>query len=119
MAKQPMTPEEKKAFAEKMKAARAAAAAKKAATATEPQVQPAQEAPVEEKSTEESPLPATEPAVESPKDPNLVDIISADGRELEFSINNENWKGKVISVPKHLEGEARRILEEGGFFIKN
>lgn len=46
-------------------------------------------------------------------------IISADNRQLEVSIGNEVWKGFEIMVPSNLEGEIRRILHDGGFYVKN
>lgn len=65
--------------------------------------------------TPAEPTPAPEPA----KEAEMVDLLSADNRDLEVSIGDKFWKGKVISVPKEQEGDIRRILSEGGFFLKN
>ena len=47
-----------------------------------------------------------------------VDIESADGKSLYAQINSQKWEGKVISVPRELEGEVRNLLEQGGFRLK-
>lgn len=65
------------------------------------------------------PAPEPEPTVEAEKPKKFVTLISADKRVMEVSIGGENWKGVTITVPEELEGEIRRILEEGGFFLKN
>lgn len=56
---------------------------------------------------------------ETPRSGRMVELISADGRQLEVSISNDVWKGLRILVPVELEGEIRRILEEGGYYVKN
>lgn len=61
-----------------------------------------------------------EPVVTVPEvEPGMVEIISADGRVLEVSIGGDIWTGKTIFVPKDKAEDVRRILEAGGFFIKN
>jgi len=47
-----------------------------------------------------------------------VQIVSADNRVLEASIGERIWKGTTITVPAEQEEDVRRILEDGGFFIK-
>lgn len=49
----------------------------------------------------------------------MVEIISADGRNLEVSIGSESWNGKTIFVKKEVVEDVKRILEAGGYFIKN
>jgi hypothetical protein len=49
----------------------------------------------------------------------MVEIVSADNRELEVSIGREVWKGKTILIPKEVEKDVRRILGDGGFFLKD
>lgn len=46
-------------------------------------------------------------------------IISADGRTLEASVGDQHWIGKELDVPNEQAGEVRRLLEEGGFYLKN
>ena len=48
-----------------------------------------------------------------------VILRSADGRELEASINNQFWRGKTIEVPVSAAGDVRRMLEVGGYYLKN
>lgn len=56
---------------------------------------------------------------ETPEEPAFVTIKSADGRALEYSVNGEFYKGKEITVPVEVAGEARDALEKGGFFLKD
>ena len=49
----------------------------------------------------------------------MVELRSADGRVLEASIGDSMWKGKVIQVPAHQAGDVRRLLEAGGYFLKD
>ena len=48
----------------------------------------------------------------------FVDVVSADGRELEVSVGKDTWKGKTITVPTEMLEEVRRLLETGGFFLR-
>lgn len=62
----------------------------------------------------------------------MVEIESVDGRVLEVSVGSYSFKGKVITIPKfveitdsggvtekiNLEEEVRRLLVEGGFYVK-
>jgi hypothetical protein len=54
---------------------------------------------------------------EKAKKGEKVTIKSVDGRELEVSIGDLRWKGKVIEVPSENAEDVRRILKEGGFYI--
>jgi hypothetical protein len=56
-------------------------------------------------------------SVEPAKKGELVTIKSVDGRELEVSIGDQYWKGKVIEVPSELAQDVKRILRDGGFYI--
>ena len=74
----------------------------------------------------DAPVGAVNPVFVQPEPVNvqadtveMVDIISADGRKLDVAINSQHWEGKVISIPKELDGEIRRLLETGGFYLKN
>lgn len=76
--------------------------------------------------SQDAPKGATDPVFVKPVDlvgegvpAGMVEIISADGRDLEVSVGSEYWKGKVILVKKDMVDEVRRILEAGGYFIKN
>lgn len=53
------------------------------------------------------------------KAPQLVTLKSADGRSLEASIGDQVWKGTVIHVPEHQVDDVRRILEKGGYYLKD
>lgn len=59
-----------------------------------------------------------QPVVEE-KAEEMVMIKSADNRKLEVSIGNRYWNDMVIQVPKELSDEVRRILVNGGFFLKD
>lgn len=48
-----------------------------------------------------------------------VTIRSADSRNLEVSVNGVAFNGKEIVVPKEQEGDIRKILADGGFFLKD
>ncbi|MCK9370749.1 hypothetical protein M0R04_12640 [Candidatus Dojkabacteria bacterium] len=62
----------------------------------------------------------------------MVEIESVDGRVLEVSVGSYSFKGKVIAVPRfvdvtdtngvtekiNLEEEVRRLLTDGGFYVK-
>ena len=48
----------------------------------------------------------------------MVEIVSADGRELEVSVGKETWRGTTITVPADMVEEVRRLLETGGFYLK-
>lgn len=50
--------------------------------------------------------------------PQFVTIESADGRMLEASIGPVVWKGKTIQVPADQAGEVRRLLTDGGFYVR-
>lgn len=64
---------------------------------------------------------------------DMVELVSADGRELEVAVGSTTWKGKVISFPRtmqftdkegnitnvDMEEEIRRLLETGGYFLKD
>lgn len=56
---------------------------------------------------------------ETPAAPATVTLISADKRVMEVSIGSNTWKGVEITVPQELESEIRRLLEDGGFYLKN
>ena len=58
------------------------------------------------------------PEIKKEVESGMVEIESVDGRELEASVGTTIWKGKVIIVPKEMEEDVRRLLIEGGFFIK-
>lgn len=58
------------------------------------------------------------PVSAQPKE-ETVTITSADNRRLEASINGVFWNDRSIEVPKPQEGEVRRLLEVGGFYVKN
>ena len=58
------------------------------------------------------------PVVEE-KVEEMVTIKSADNRRLEVSVGNLAWNASEIQVPKAMVGEVRRILLEGGFFLKD
>ena len=58
------------------------------------------------------------PVVEE-KVEEMVTIKSADNRRLEVSVGNLAWDASEIQVPKAMVGEVRRILLEGGFFLKD
>lgn len=45
-------------------------------------------------------------------------IESADGRSLFVGINGNHWEGSRIVVPGEYAEEARRILVEGGYYLK-
>lgn len=47
-----------------------------------------------------------------------VALVSADGRVLEASIGDQMWKGKEIYVPAELEGEVRRLLNDGHYIVR-
>jgi len=47
-----------------------------------------------------------------------VSIRSADGRSLYVSINGQKWEGTELTVPEKYANEAKRILMEGGYYIK-
>lgn len=86
-------------------------AAKKAkAKVVKAAVQPKDEGEAEDAGAEAPQAPAT---------PETVTLISADKRVLEVSIGSQFWRGVTIDVPKELEGEVRRLLESGGFYLKN
>lgn len=61
---------------------------------------------------------APTPVVEE-KPEEMVTIKSADNRRLEVSVGDKAWNAPEIQVPKELAGEVRRILLEGGFFLKD
>lgn len=48
----------------------------------------------------------------------MVEIYSADGRELEVSVGNDIWRGTTITVPADMEEEVRRLLITGNFYIR-
>ena len=48
----------------------------------------------------------------------MVEIVSADLRELEVSVGKDTWRGKSILVSVEMEEEVRRLLEAGGFYLK-
>lgn len=50
--------------------------------------------------------------------PIMVEIVSVDGRNMEVSINSNYWSGKKILVPADQEGQVRKILTDGGYYIK-
>ena len=58
------------------------------------------------------------PVVEE-KVEEMVTIKSADNRRLEVSVGDRFWNAPEIQVPKAMVGEVRRILLEGGFFLKD
>ena len=62
--------------------------------------------------------PEVQPTVEQAA-PRFVTLRAADKRMLELSIGELVFKGREIQVPAELEGEARRILEVGGFYLKD
>lgn len=68
---------------------------------------------------EEAPAVEPTPAPEPTNDSAMVNLISADGRALEVAVGGESWNGRVISVPKKQADDIRRILTEGGFFLKD
>lgn len=70
---------------------------------------------------EEDVKPVVEEAVEPSKvvETDYVEIASADNRDLEVSVGNVHFVGKKIAVPRNMEKDIKRILEEGGFFIKS
>ena len=73
---------------------------------------------VPEASTPDPVVVATPPVVEVK--PKTVKLISAiPGKQIEVSIGRDHWKGVEIEVPAELEGEIRRILEAGGYYLKN
>jgi len=61
-----------------------------------------------------APTPAVEEKVEE-----MVTIKSADNRKLEVSVGDRFWNAPEIQVPKKMAGEVRRILLDGGFFLKD
>lgn len=61
-----------------------------------------------------TPTPVVEEKVEE-----MVTIKSADNRRLEVSVGDRSWNAPEIQVPKELVGEVRRILLDGGFFLKD
>lgn len=63
-------------------------------------------------STDGEDAPATEAK-------QFVILRSADKRQLEASIGDQVWKGTEISVPVEQAGDVRRLLEDGGFFLKD
>jgi hypothetical protein len=67
---------------------------------------------------EEVVAPVSTPVVEE-KVEEMVTIKSADNRRLEVSVGNSAWNAPEIQVPKAMAGEVRRILLEGGFFLKD
>lgn len=62
--------------------------------------------------------PAEEPGKETNRKRDGVAIRSADNRALFVSINGQRWEGKEIYVPEKYVEEAKRILNEGGYYIK-
>lgn len=90
--------------------------------------------PINVSSRVEAPMPIVPVVPEVPKEvpqvleeqtpvvepkPEMVIIRSADNRRLEVSVGNQIWNNVNIEVPKELAGEVRRILLEGGFFLKD
>lgn len=67
-----------------------------------------------EDATPVAPTPVVEEKVEK-----MVTIKSADNRRLEVSVGERFWNAPVIEVPEALAGEVRRILLDGGFFLKD
>lgn len=70
------------------------------------------------------PAPVVTPPVETTPvvpevEEKMVMIKSADNRKLEVSIGDRAWNAPIIEVPQSLAGEVRRILLEGGFFLKD
>lgn len=63
--------------------------------------------------------PITPPTVVEEKPEEMVTIRSADNRRLEVSVGDRFWNAPEIQVPVALAGEVRRILLEGGFFLKD
>ena len=63
--------------------------------------------------------PVAPPTVVEEKPEELITIKSADNRRLEVSVGNLAWNAPEIQVPKAMVGEVRRILLEGGFFLKD
>ena len=57
--------------------------------------------------------------VKDPINDNYVEIRSADGRSLEVAINGVMYNDKTIRVPREQEGDIRRILNDGGFYLKD
>lgn len=99
--------------------------AKKEETVVKPEVKPTpSETPkVEEKKEEkkQAPVEQTKPEIAEQEEldtPEEVIITSADGRVLEAAINERTFKGKTISVPAELAEEVKRLLLNGGYFIK-
>ena len=64
-------------------------------------------------------VPVVPPTVVEEKVEEMVTIRSADNRRLEVSVGNLAWNAPEIQVPKELVGEVRRILLDGGFFLKD
>lgn len=115
-----MSDKQKKSFGERMKAARAAKKAQANVEATQPQPTPELVQPFQVPQPAATETPAEPPVVvEEANDPTKTPLISADGRVLEVSVNGVTWSGKTIYVPKEIEGEVRRLLEDGHFFLKN
>lgn len=77
-----------------------------------------EEAAEKKRLEEEAAASQVQPTVEKAS-PSFVTIRAADKRMLELSIGELVFKGHEIQVPAELEGEARRILEQGGFYLKD
>ena len=67
---------------------------------------------------EEKAVVEVQPTEEKEMD-SLVTIKSADGRKLEVSVGERSWNSTEIQVPKDMVGEIRRILLDGGYFLKD
>ena len=98
MARTPMTEEQKAAFKERMAKARADKKAK------------AGEQGAEAPTGEETHAPIV--------NAGEVKIETADNRVLQAAIGDRVFEGKVIYVPEEQADDVRRLLKEGGFFIK-
>ena len=88
---------------------------------SEEQAEAQAEVKAEAEIAEETPAPEApvQPEVAVAPQDDTVLLRSADNRTLEVSIGEAVWIGKEIRVPAHQAQSVRKLLEDGGFFLKD